>query len=258
MTNLVLTGSLWPARRIASRASGSGTPESSNITRPGLTTATQPSGLPLPEPMRVSAGFLVKGLSGKTLIHTFPPRLILRVIAMRAASIGRLVSQPGSSALMPYSPNCTVVWPRDVPVRRPRCCLRCLVRLGWSINDRPLRRHGRRRPARDRHRRHGHPRPARHRPPAPAAGTATATARTATATATAPISPAAVAPAPVAVALALRGGRLEVGEVGAGVALGHDLALVYPALDADAPEGRARLVEAVVDVGAQRVQRHAP
>ena len=41
-----------------------GTPASSNITRPGLTTATQPSGEPLPEPMRVSAGFLVNGLSG--------------------------------------------------------------------------------------------------------------------------------------------------------------------------------------------------
>src|SRR5205823_8851163 len=100
-TNLLLTGSLWPASRIASRASGSGTPASSNITRPGLTTATQPSGLPLPEPMRVSAGFAVTGLSGKTLIHTLPPRLILRVIAMRAASICRLVTQPVSSALMP-------------------------------------------------------------------------------------------------------------------------------------------------------------
>src|SRR3954465_3752279 len=63
-TNLVFTGSLCPARRIASRASGSGTPASSNITRPGLTTATQPSGEPLPEPMRVSAGFFVTGLSG--------------------------------------------------------------------------------------------------------------------------------------------------------------------------------------------------
>src|SRR4051812_8151670 len=63
-TNLVFTGSLWPARRMASRASGSGTPDSSNITRPGLTTATQPSGLPLPDPMRVSAGFFVNGLSG--------------------------------------------------------------------------------------------------------------------------------------------------------------------------------------------------
>ena len=32
------------------------------------------------------------------MIQTFPPRLILRVIAIRAASIWRLVSQPASSA----------------------------------------------------------------------------------------------------------------------------------------------------------------
>src|SRR5205823_3148923 len=36
ITNLVRMGSLCPARRMASRASGSGTPASSNITRPGL------------------------------------------------------------------------------------------------------------------------------------------------------------------------------------------------------------------------------
>src|SRR6202035_2009350 len=116
--------------------SGSGTPASSNITRPGLTTATQPSGEPLPEPMRVSAGFLVTGLSGKTLIQTLPPRLILRVIATRAASIWRLVSQPPSSAFRPYSPNWTCTWPREVPRRRPRCCLRCFTRLGDSISVR--------------------------------------------------------------------------------------------------------------------------
>jgi hypothetical protein len=34
-------GSLWMASRMASRAIGSGTPESSNITRPGLTTLPQ-------------------------------------------------------------------------------------------------------------------------------------------------------------------------------------------------------------------------
>ena len=100
-------GSLCPASRIASRASSSGTPASSNITRPGLTTATHPSGLPLPDPIRVSAGFLVKGLSGKTLIQTFPPRLIFRVMATRAASIWRLVIQPRSSAFSPYSPKVT-------------------------------------------------------------------------------------------------------------------------------------------------------
>ena len=42
----------------------------SNRMRPGLTTATQYSGLPLQEPIRVSAGLAVTGLSGKILIHT--------------------------------------------------------------------------------------------------------------------------------------------------------------------------------------------
>ena len=85
--------------------------------------------------MRVSAGFFVNGLSGKTLIQTLPPRLILRVIAIRAASIWRLVSQPFSSAFRPYSPNSTVCWPRENPARRPRCCLRNLTRFGDSISD---------------------------------------------------------------------------------------------------------------------------
>ena len=69
-TNLHLMGSLFAARRRASRATSSATPAISNIMRPGLTTATQYSGEPLPEPMRVSAGFSVMGLSGKILIQT--------------------------------------------------------------------------------------------------------------------------------------------------------------------------------------------
>src|SRR4051812_27613280 len=153
VTILVRTGSFMPARRSASRARGSGTPASSNMTRPGLTTATHPSGEPLPEPMRVSAGFLVTGLSGYTLIQTLPPRLILRVMAIRAASIWRFVSQPASSALMPNSPNCTFVWPRESPGLRPRCCLRCLTRLGESMSSDPLR---------TRRRRHADRRPGRH------------------------------------------------------------------------------------------------
>ena len=57
-------GSLWIARRMASRATASATPDISNMIRPGLTLATHHSGEPLPEPMRVSAGFLVSGRSG--------------------------------------------------------------------------------------------------------------------------------------------------------------------------------------------------
>src|SRR3546814_736279 len=57
-------GSLWMARVSASRASSSLTPATSKRTRPGLTLATHHSGEPLPEPMRVSAGFLVSGRSG--------------------------------------------------------------------------------------------------------------------------------------------------------------------------------------------------
>ena len=34
------------------------------------------SGVPFPEPIRVSAGFVVTGLSGKILIQTLPPRLM--------------------------------------------------------------------------------------------------------------------------------------------------------------------------------------
>src|SRR5215213_8106986 len=67
-------GIFIPARRRASSACAFGTPATSNKTRPGLTTATQYSGLPLPDPMRVSAGLCVTGLSGKMRIQTLPPR----------------------------------------------------------------------------------------------------------------------------------------------------------------------------------------
>ena len=73
-TKRVLIGSLDAASFIASLATCCVTPPISKSTRPGLTTATQPSGLPLPEPMRVSAGFLVIDLSGKTRIQIWPPR----------------------------------------------------------------------------------------------------------------------------------------------------------------------------------------
>src|SRR5262245_47139555 len=101
--------------------------------RPGFTTATHSSGLPLPLPIRVSAGFFVTGLSGNTRIHTLPPRLRLRVSATRAASICRLVTHPGSIAFRPYSPKASVEprWAR--PRMRPRWALRYLTRLGINM-----------------------------------------------------------------------------------------------------------------------------
>src|SRR3978361_2138125 len=83
--------------------------------------------------MRVSAGFLVSGRSGKMLIQTLPPRLMWRVIAIRAASIWRLVTYAGVIAWMPYSPNETLVPPVAWPVRPGWCCLRCLTLRGISI-----------------------------------------------------------------------------------------------------------------------------
>src|SRR5208337_2741934 len=79
-TKRVGTGSFCEARLSASRAVASFTPFISYRTRPGLTTAIQPSGAPLPLPIRVSAGFFVKGLSGNIRIQTLPPRFTWRVI----------------------------------------------------------------------------------------------------------------------------------------------------------------------------------
>ena len=64
------------AEQNAASATSLLTPAISNITRPGFTTAAQYSTVPLPLPIRVSAGFAVIGLSGKILIQTLPPRLM--------------------------------------------------------------------------------------------------------------------------------------------------------------------------------------
>src|SRR6185295_5474442 len=79
--------------------------------RPGLTTATHSSGLPLPLPMRVSAGFFVTGLSGNTRIHTLPPRL------------------------RPYAPKDSVEPRYALPRMLPRWALRYLTRLGISMRS---------------------------------------------------------------------------------------------------------------------------
>src|SRR5439155_5804916 len=117
-------GSLWIARRIASRAICSFGKDISKRIRPGLMLATHHSGEPLPEPIRVSAGFLVIAWSGNTVIQTLPPRRMCRVMAIRAASICRLVRYAGSSAWMPNSPNATRVPPFAEPCRSGWCGLR--------------------------------------------------------------------------------------------------------------------------------------
>src|SRR5690606_112690 len=132
---------------------------------------------------------------------------------------------------MPYSPKCTLVPPLAMPLRFGRCCLRCLTLRGISMSAclpllcglRGLGGGG-----------------LGGRLGGPGLALATAPARTLTARA-------ALVPAPGPGAG--RGGLT----LGAG---GRGVALVDPHLHADPAEGGAGLVEAVVDVGAQRVRRH--
>ena len=114
------------------------TPEISNITRPGLTTATQHSKLPLPLPIRTPIGLPVTGLSGKIFINTLPPRLMYLVIATRAASIWFDLIQHGSVATIPYSPLVILLPLVALPAIEPRNCLRCLTLLGSNITYRSL------------------------------------------------------------------------------------------------------------------------
>src|SRR4029077_5752343 len=74
-TKRVWTDSFWSARWNASRARSSFTPSSSYMTRPGRTTATHSSGLPLPLPMRVSAGFFEIGFFGENRMASVSRRV---------------------------------------------------------------------------------------------------------------------------------------------------------------------------------------
>src|SRR5262249_9909623 len=130
VANFVRMGTFAAARRIASRASCSVTPSISNRIRPGRTTHTHCSGAPFPLPIRVSAGFLVIGLSGNRRIHTLPPRLIDRVMATRAASICRSVIHAHSIAFSPNSPKLISLPRQALPAMRPRCCFLYLTFFG--------------------------------------------------------------------------------------------------------------------------------
>src|SRR6187455_1139582 len=127
-------GSFAEASRNASFAVPSSTPSISYSILPGWISATQYSGLPLPLPIRTSAGFWEIGLSGKMRIQIRPPRLMWRVMARRAASIWRAVRRPRATAFRPYSPKLTLLPRVALPVLRPFCSLRYLRLAGCSTS----------------------------------------------------------------------------------------------------------------------------
>src|SRR5919202_1362921 len=197
------------------------------------------------------------------LIQTLPPRRMCRVMAIRALSICRLVTYAGSRAWMPHSPNVTAVPPLAAPDRSGWCCLRCLTRRGMSMRQPsdpwlsavvlasgwPVTAGGAggpalppaRPPAAPPRRGGGTP-----SPPHGGPGGVTTTGGRETAGAATGAAGTALA------ARRTRRGVLLAGELALG-----DVALVDPHLDADAAERRAGLVQAVVDVRAQRVQGDA-
>mmetsp|Transcript_11089 Transcript_11089/g.33242 ORF Transcript_11089/g.33242 Transcript_11089/m.33242 type:complete len:217 (+) Transcript_11089:929-1579(+) len=118
--NCVVIGILYAASLIAARAVDSEIPLSSYKIRPGFTTATQYSGDPFPDPIRVSAGRIVTGLSGNTRIQSFPPRRAYRVIARRPDSICLEVIQHGSNACKAKSPNAILFALVEIPPIFPR------------------------------------------------------------------------------------------------------------------------------------------
>src|SRR5262249_1720709 len=132
-TTMVRNGSLAEASAKASLARSCVTPSISKMILPGWISHTKYSGLPLPLPMRTSAGFCDTGLSGNPRIQMRPPRLMWRDMARRAASSWRAVRRPRVVAFRPYSPKDTLAPRVATPVLRPFCCLRYFVRAGWSM-----------------------------------------------------------------------------------------------------------------------------
>src|SRR5580704_14526430 len=136
-TKRVLIGNLAAASDRASFAVCTVTPSISKITRPGLTRATHNTGVPLPEPIRTSAGYFDTGTSGKIRIQTRPARFMWRVSARRAASIWRAVMRSGAIAFRPNWPNDNVAPEVATPWIRPLCAFRNFVFFGCIMALRP-------------------------------------------------------------------------------------------------------------------------
>src|SRR5579883_70225 len=84
--------------------------------------------------MRVSAGCLVIALSGNTRTQSFPPFFMWRPMATREASIWRAVTHFGSSAFKAYSPKAMLVPRLAGPLMRGWLCgLRYLTLLGINM-----------------------------------------------------------------------------------------------------------------------------
>src|SRR5262245_63764060 len=99
---------------------------------PGLTTAAQYSGSPLPLPMRVSAGIAVTDLCGNTRMYSRPSPRTECVAVIRPASMASALSQPPSRACRPNSPKVTVLPRVALPFTLPRWLFRNFTRLGMS------------------------------------------------------------------------------------------------------------------------------
>ena len=140
MTNLVLTGSLWPARRIASRASCS-----SHAGELEHHAARLDDGDPA---LRVALAGAHAGLGrllGERLVRIdVDPDLAATLDLARhrdTSGLDLAVGEPAGlegleAVLAELRPVC---WPRENPALRPRCCLRNLTRFGDSISARSLR-----------------------------------------------------------------------------------------------------------------------
>ena len=83
-------------------------------------------------------GLLRDGLVREDPDHSLPARFTWRVIAIRAASICRAVTLPGSTTWSAKSPKRTSHPRCAVPLRLPFCCLRCPTFLGRASSSSTL------------------------------------------------------------------------------------------------------------------------